>query len=37
MEELRESARKTTTITVGGMDIVLTVKDDWAFVPASLK
>jgi FkbM family methyltransferase len=27
----------TTTVTVGGMNVVLPVKDDWAFVPASLK
>ena len=27
----------TTTVAVGGMNVVLPVKDDWAFVAASLK
>jgi hypothetical protein len=37
MEEFSGSARKSITIKVGGLDIVLPVKDDLAFVPASLK
>jgi FkbM family methyltransferase len=37
MEEPTGTAGKTTTVKVGSMDIVLAVKGDLAFVPASLK
>jgi FkbM family methyltransferase len=37
MEQLKRTPTDTTTMKVGGMDIVLPVRDDFAFVPASLK